>query len=474
MSEIKNILATRYASQAIKDIFSEKGKILIEREFWIAIMRAQRELGIDIPEEAIQAYENVKGDIDLDAIDVRDRVLRHDVKARIEVFCELAGHEHIHKGMTSRDLTENVEQYQLFKALKVIRLKVIRSLELLAQRSAEYSTLIIAGRTHNVVAQSTTLGKRLAMSGQELLLALENLDYTISHYALRGLKGAVGTLMDQKTLMNNDPDKVRKLEKSLAMHFGFENMLNAVGQVYPRSMDYEVISSLVQLGAGPSNLCKTLRLMVGHELASEGFQEEQVGSSAMPHKMNSRNSERVNGFETILKGYAVMAMGLSGDQWNEGDVSCSVVRRVALPDSFYAIDGLLETFMTILKEMEVYKAVISRELEQYLPFLASTTIMMESVKQGTGRETAHEIIKKHAVQTVLDLREGKIRENDFLKRLAEDKDFPLGLEQMKKILSNPSDFSGIAEEQVNEFCRQVKVWTDNYPEARKIDPGKII
>lgn len=474
MSEIRNVLAARYASQAIKDIFSEKGKILIEREFWIAVMKAQKELGIEIPDEAIKAYEKVKEDIDLEAIDARDRILRHDVKARVEVFCELAGHEHIHKGMTSRDLTENVEQYQLLKAMKIIRLKAVRALELLAERAAEYSDLIISGRTHNVAAQPTTFGKRLAMSGQELLFALENLDYTISHYAIRGLKGAVGTLLDQKTLLNNDAGKAARLEKSLAAHLGFSSILNAVGQVYPRSMDYEVVSSLVQLGAGPSSMCKTLRLMAGHELASEGFQKGQVGSSAMPHKMNSRNSERVNGFETILKGYAVMAMGLSGDQWNEGDVSCSVVRRVALPDSFFAIDGLLETFMTILKEMGAYKAVIERELDQYLPFLASTTIMMEAVKKGTGRETAHEIIKKHAVQTVLDLREGRINDNNFLNRLAEDSGFPLDLEQLKKILSSPSDFSGLAEEQVGEFCTQVKTWIDKYPEAQKIDPGKII
>ncbi|MBN1647210.1 MAG: adenylosuccinate lyase [Spirochaetales bacterium] len=474
MSVIKNVLASRYASEAMKAIFSDEGKILTEREFWIAVMKAQKKLGVDIPDKAITAYEKVKNEIDLEKIEARDRILRHDVKARIEIFCELAGYEHIHKGMTSRDLTENVEQYQLFKALRLVRLKTVRCLELLAGRAREYRDLVITARTHNVAAQPSTLGKRIAMAGQEILIALENLDYTISHYALRGLKGAVGTLLDQKTLLAGDREKVLEMENSVCEYLGFAKMLNAVGQVYPRSMDYEIIASLVQIGAGPSSFCKTLRLMAGHELFSEGFRKGQVGSSAMPHKMNSRNSERVNGFETILKGYATMAMGLSGDQWNEGDVSCSVVRRVALPDSFYAVDGLLETFMTVLTEMGAFEAVIAAELDRYLPFLASTTIMMEAVKAGIGRETAHEIIKKHAVAAVLDLREGKTAVNDFLDRLAGDSEFPLDRTQLGKIVANPADFSGMACEQVDLFIQQVKAWSDRFPGAHAVTPGQII
>ena len=158
--------------------------------------------------------------------------------------------------------------------------------------------------------------------------------------------------------------------------------------------------------------------MAGHETASEGFAPGQTGSSAMPHKMNSRSCERVNGFHVILKGYLAMAAGLAGDQWNEGDVSCSVVRRVMLPDSFFAIDGMFETFLTVLDQMDAYEAVIDAETAHYLPFLMTTTIMMEAVKAGVGRETAHKAIKEHAVATVNDLRHGKIDRNNLVERLA--------------------------------------------------------
>ena len=176
----------------------------------------------------------------------------------------------------------------------------------------------------------------------------------------------------------------------------------SVGQVYPRSLDFEVVTALVQLAAGPSNLATTIRLMAGHELVTEGFKPGQVGSSAMPHKMNTRSCERVNGLAVILRGYVSMVGELAGDQWNEGDVSCSVVRRVALPDAFFAADGLFETFLTVLDEFGAFPAVIERELDRYLPFLATTKVLMAAVRNGVGREAAHEAIKEHAVAVALD------------------------------------------------------------------------
>ena len=168
-------------------------------------------------------------------------------------------------------------------------------------------------------------------------------------------------------------------------------MLDSVGQIYPRSLDHDVLSALVQVAAGPSSLATTIRLMAGNELVTEGFKEGQVGSSAMPHKMNSRSCERVNGLTVILRGYASMGAELAGAQWNEGDVFCSVVRRVALPDAFFAIDGLFETFLTVLDEFGAFPAVIEAELRRYLPFLATTKILMAAVRAGVGRETAHEV-----------------------------------------------------------------------------------
>ncbi len=474
MSKISNVLAERYASKAMKDIWSGEGRVVLERELWIAVLKAQKELGLDVSDEVIAAYEAVKTDINLESIDARERITKHDVKARIEEFCDLAGHEHIHKGMTSRDLTENVEQLQLFKALQLVRSKAITALVRIAEKAEEYAGQVITARTHNVAAQPTTLGKRIAMFGQELLLGLEHLDRVIENYAVRGIKGAVGTQIDQLTLFEGDTAKVTQLEASIVKHLGISSSLNAVGQVYPRALDYEVLSALYTLTSGPSSFAKTLRIMAGNETASEGFAKGQVGSSAMPHKMNSRSCERVNGFHVILNGYMNMVAGLAGDQWNEGDVSCSVVRRVALPDSFFAVDGLFETFLTILNQMETFPAVIKRENDHYFPFLSTTTIMMEAVKKGAGRELAHEAIKEHAVQTVKDIRHGVVTTNDLLERLASDDRLGLSIDELQAIIKRGEELVGSAKEQIAVFAEQITQWSEKYPEAKEYAPGSIL
>jgi adenylosuccinate lyase len=216
-------------------------------------------------------------------------VTRHDVKARIEEFCALAGHEHVHKGMTSRDLTENVEQLQTRSSLELLRDRAVAALARLARLATEHAGLVMAGRSHNVAAQATTLGKRFASAAEELLLALERLESLLDRYPLRGIKGPVGTAQDQLDLLGADPAKLAALEERVAAHLGFARTMASVGQVYPRSLDFEVVSSLVQLVAGPSSLATTIRLMAGQELVTEGFRPGQVGSSAMPHKMNTRS-----------------------------------------------------------------------------------------------------------------------------------------------------------------------------------------
>ncbi len=471
---IPNVLAERYAAAQIRDIWSPEGRIVLERDFWIAVMKAQQTLGLDIPDEAIAAYESIKDQVNLPAIDERERITRHDVKARIEEFNDLAGHEHIHKGLTSRDLTENVEQLQVYRSLEVIRNKTVAVLSLLSGRATQWSELMITARTHNVAAQPTTFGKRLSMFGEEILSAFHNLDSILNAYPVRGLKGAVGTQMDQVSLFNGDTEKVAALDEQVREHLGLPKAWTNVGQVYPRSLDFRVVSALVDLASGPSSLAKTLRLMAGHETASEGFAKGQTGSSAMPHKMNSRSCERVNGFHAILKGHLTMASNLAGDQWNEGDVSCSVVRRVMLPDAFYAIDGLYETLLTILGQMDAYPAVIEKENAHYLPFLLTTTIMMEAVKAGVGRETAHEAIKEHAVATVHDLRNGAANENNLLQRLADDERLPLDSAALAAILEQGRNNVGLAKVQVDHFKEAITLLKEAHPGTADYTPGSIL
>ena len=422
----------------------------------------------------IADYERVLPQINIEAIAERERITRHDVKARIEEFNDLAGHEEIHKGMTSRDLTENVEQLQTFRALELVAEKTATTLLRIGQRCQQWRDLVVTARTHNVAAQPTTFGKRLAMFGEELNGALTAIEQLIATYPVRGLKGAVGTQMDSLSLFDGDKAKVLDLEQKIIKHLGIPKLLNNVGQVYPRSLDLAVVSCLNQIASAPSSFCKTLRLMAGHETASEGFAKGQTGSSAMPHKMNSRSCERVNGFRAILSGHLTMASTLAGDQWNEGDVSCSVVRRVMLPDAFLCLDGLFETFLTILNQMDVYEQVIATENSHYMPFLMTTTVMMEAVKAGAGRETAHHAIKKHAVATVNDLRNGVVEKNDLMARLAAEADIPLDEDQLQAIMATADEKTGLAVEQVDLFLARLDAVSQSWPQAADYMPGSIL
>ena len=465
-----SVLANRYASNAMREVFSPEQKIIAERKLWIAVARAQSTLGHAISSQVIADYEKVISDVNLESIDAREKVTRHDVKARIEEFNALAGHEAIHAGMTSRDLTENIEALQIQKGLAIIHGKVVALLAQLAAKAALYAEQPIAGRSHNVPAQITTLGKRFATAAEELLYAFERLESLQSRYPMRGIKGPVGTAQDSIDLLGSS-DAHHKLEELIQRELGFNRVLNSTGQVYPRSLDYEVLTTLVQLAAAPSSLATSIRLMAGAELVTEGFKAGQVGSSAMPHKMNTRSCERVNGLTVILRGYASMVSELSGNQWNEGDVSCSVVRRVAIADAFYAMDGLLETILTVLDEFGAFPAVINAELDRYLPFLATTKILMASVKAGVGREVAHEAIKEHAVAAALGMREG--RANNVLDALAADARIPFDRSQLDSLIGNPMEFTGEAREQVGRVVAMIENATKLWSQSVQYKAGPI-
>ena len=465
-----SVLADRYASNAMRAIFAPEEKIIAERRLWLAVARAQNKLGHTIADSVIADYEKVLNKVDLESIDAREKITRHDVKARIEEFNALAGHEVIHAGMTSRDLTENIEALQIKNGLEIVHGKVIAVLAQLGEKAAQYSDQAIAGRSHNVPAQITTLGKRFASAAEELLFAYERLASLQDRYPMRGIKGPVGTAQDSIDLLGSSKSH-QALEMEIANDLGFNRVLDSTGQIYPRSFDYDVVTTLVQLAASPSSLATSIRLMAGAELVTEGFKAGQVGSSAMPHKMNTRSCERINGLSVILRGYASMVSELAGDQWNEGDVSCSVVRRVALPDAFYAIDGLLETTLTVLNEFGAFPAVIQAELDRYLPFLATTKILMASVKAGVGREVAHEVIKEHAVKAALAMREGKA--NTLLDALAADGRLPLDRAALDALISQPIEFTGDARQQIARVVDRIDAITSAHPAAAQYKPHSI-
>jgi adenylosuccinate lyase len=471
---IPDVLASRYASAEMVELWSPANKVVLERRLWLAVLEAQKELGVDVPAGVIEAYEAVVGQVDLASIEARERVTRHDVKARIEEFCALAGHEHIHKGMTSRDLTENVEQLQIRNSLDVVHDRMVAAVTRLGRLAAQHTTLAMVGRSHNVPAQVTTLGKRWATAGDELLVALARVEDLLRRYPLRGITGPMGTAQDQLDLLGGDPGKLAVLQHAVARHLGFETTLGSTGQVYPRSLDLDAVSALVQAAAAPSSLTTTIRLMSGHELITEGFAAGQVGSSAMPHKMNARTCERISGLAVVLSGHLTMVTGISGHQWNEGDVSDSVVRRVALPGAFFASDGLYQAFLTVLDELAPFPAVIDRELARELPFLATTKLLLAAVRAGVGREQAHHVIRDHAVAAGLARREKAAGGDDLLDRLAADERLHLSRSEIEAAIADPMTFTGAAVEQVAAFVQRTDELARLYPEAAAYRPEPIL
>ena len=475
---IGNVLANRYASTQMRQVWSAESKIIDERRLWIAVLTAQRDLGVDFggadPDAVIRAYQDHLDEVDLASIAEREKITRHDVKARIEEFNDLAGFEHVHKGMTSRDLTENVEQLQIVSSLAIIRDRVVTTLVQLSQLATQYADLAMAGRSHNVAAQITTLGKRFATAANELLIAYARVSELIARYPLRGIKGPVGTSQDMLDLVGGDQTKLAELERRIADHLGFARVFVSTGQVYPRSLDYDVVTALAQVAAAPSNVATSIRLMAGQELVTEGFRPGQVGSSAMPHKMNTRSCERVNGLAVVVRGYVSMIGELAGDQWNEGDVSDSVVRRVALPDAFFALDGLFETFLTVLEDFGAFPAVVNAELQRYLPFLATTKVLMAAVRHGVGRETAHEAIKEHAVAVALEMRETGRSDNNLLDRLAADERLGVTRPDLEAALADPLDLAGTAGLQIATLAAEIEAIAAAHPEAATYRPGLVL
>lgn len=471
-----NVLSERYATPEINSIFSEEGKIIVERELWIAVMKAQRELGLNIPAEEIEKYEKAKNNVDLKLIKEIESTTKHDVKAGIDAFVKAAGaEEHIHKGMTSRDLTDNVEQMQIRNASRIIFGRYISILRHMNERAEEYKDIVLTARTHHQAAQPTLLGRRMAMWVEELLLHLPDFEKFIEDYPLRGIKGAVGTQFDMLTLLKSQKN-VEILEEKVAEMLGFKKTLSAPGQVYPRSLDSKLLSNLALLSSACENYAIGMRLMAGYDLLTEGFAEGQVGSSAMPHKMNTRSSERIWGLSELLKMYADGGSRLAGSQWEEGDVSCSVIRRIIIPDAIYTSDGLCETTLTVLNQMGAYPVVIDAELNKYLPFLATTEMLMMAIESGIGRETAHKLIKKYSVGEALKMRQqGKAPE--LSQCLAQDPvchERGITKERIDKIFEDKQHFIGNAGRQISSVSEQAGLLINKYKQEASYEPRSIL
>jgi adenylosuccinate lyase len=462
-----NVLAERYATPETLALWSRQNMVGLGRDFWLAVLREQRDQEPDPAKRstmdiALRAYSDVRGQIDLDSITARELRLQHDQAAEIEEFNELAGFGMIHQKMTSRDRTDNIEQILILKTVQLFRDRGVAILRRLDERAREFAVLDMCGRSHFTPGTTTTLGKRFANIAQEFLLRFEHLEDFIHRFSYRGIKGPMGTQADQ---VINEYGLFLDVVGSRHSH----RTLQAVGQVYPRSIDFETVALLVELAAPLANFAKMVRLMSGLDQMHEGFGENQVGSSAMPHKINARTCERIGGLLGVLKGHLAMVEHLLGDQWLEGDVSDSVVRRVVFPDALFALDGIYEATMTVLDQMQVFPKVIEAELHRYQPFMATTALLRAAIDKGMSRSSAHERIRRHAVRAVHEMRKG--RSNQFVKMLADDKEFPFDVAEIQNIVNRIDH--GQAEQQINAISSRIAQITSRYAKEANYVPRPI-
>ena len=462
-----SLLGDRYASIEMRSIWSRENKIIKERELWIEILQIQKRLGFQIDDKVITDYRNNVANVNLESIDSREARNQHDVMARIEEFNSLAGHQAIHVGMTSRDLTENIEIKQIYDSLELVLFKCDALLFQFSRFIDAHKELAMVGRTHNVPAQVTTLGRRFAMWAEELLFARQHLVQFLDRLPMRGIKGAIGTGQDMSQLLG---DGATQIDGFLQDLFGLNEVLITPSQVYPRSIDFEMVSLLSQIAAAPSNLATNIRLLAGLGLANEGFAKDQVGSSAMPHKVNPRLSERINSLHAVLKGHVTMIHELVGAQWNEGDVSCSVVRRVALPDSFYAIDAILDTSIRIIQKISIDEKKIAAELEKELPLLLSSSILILAVKNGAKREEAHATIKRLARQAYEN---GKNTKEGFLELISREKSLNLKHSEIEALVSSQALAAGPGN-QAKLLCEAISKVLNNTEKLTQYSPAHSI
>jgi adenylosuccinate lyase len=451
----------------MRNIWSRENRIIKERELWIEVLQIQKRLGFQIDDKVITDYRNNVAEINLESIDSREARNQHDVMARIEEFNSLAGHQAIHVGMTSRDLTENIEIKQVHDSLNLVLFKCDALLFQFSRFIDAHKELAMVGRTHNVPAQVTTLGRRFAMWAEELLFARQHLVQFLDRLPMRGIKGAIGTGQDMRQLLG---DSATQIDGFLQDLFGLNEVLITPSQVYPRSIDFEMVSLLSQIAAAPSNLATNIRLLAGLGLANEGFSKDQVGSSAMPHKVNPRLSERINSLHAVLKGHVTMIHELVGAQWNEGDVSCSVVRRVALPDSFYAIDAILDTSIRIIQKISIDEKKIAAELEKELPLLLSSSILILAVKNGAKREEAHATIKRLARQAYEN---GKNTKEGFLELISREKSLNLKHSEIEALASSQALAAGPGN-QAKLLCEAISKVLNNMEKLTQYSPAHSI
>ncbi|MDY3014934.1 MAG: adenylosuccinate lyase [Evtepia sp.] len=461
-------LASRYASREMLYIFSPDKKFTTWRRLWIALARAEMELGLPITQGQIDEMEREKDNIDYELAQQKEKELRHDVMAHIHAYGALcpSAMPIIHLGATSCYVGDNTDIILMREGLELIRDKLVRILASLAKFAEEYKALPTLGYTHYQAAQMVTVGKRATLWMNELLMDLEEVEYRLDNLKLLGCKGTTGTQASFLELFGGDQEKVLELDRKIAAEMGFDKVQPVSGQTYTRKVDAAVLSTLSGIAQSAHKFGTDMRLLCHMKEVEEPFEKHQVGSSAMPYKRNPMRSERICALARYVISDAMNPAMTSSLQWFERTLDDSANKRIAVSEAFLAVDSILNLYENVSSNLVVHPKVIQRHIMEELPFMATENILMDAVKRGGNRQELHERIRTHSLAAGSQVKdEGK--PNDLLERIAADPVFGLTKEEVMQHL-NPSDYIGCCPQQVDRFLAQcVQPVLERYAEALK-------
>ena len=444
-------LSTRYASREMQYLFSEEHKFRTWRKLWIALARAEHQLGLPVTAEQIAELESHADDVNFDVAQAREKQVRHDVMSHVYAYGQQCPNAAgiIHLGATSCYVGDNTDVLILRDASKLVLKKAAQALRNLAAFAEKYKNLPCLGYTHLQPAQLTTVGKRATLWMNELMMDMENLEYQLSALALRGVKGTTGTQASFMELFGNDEGKVKELEALVAKEMGFDKWVPVCGQTYSRKTDAYFLSVLSGFAQSACKFATDLRLLQSFEEMEEPFEKDQIGSSAMPYKRNPMRSERICALGRYVIQDAVNPAMTAATQWFERTLDDSANKRLAVSEAFLAVDAILEIYINVTAGLVVYERVVRRRVMEKLPFMATENVMMEAVKRGGDRQVLHEALRthSHAAAAKVKLEGGQ---NDLIDRIVADPLFPLTREEIEEQM-DPALYVGRAPGQVTEF-----------------------
>lgn len=444
-------LGSRYASKRMQEIFSPDRKFKTWRRLWIALARAESELGLPITDEQIAEMESQVDNINYKEANERERLVRHDVMAHVYAYglqCPKAKGI-IHLGATSCYVGDNTDIILMREGLFLIRQKLIGVLSLLADFADKYKTMPTLAYTHLQPAQLTTVGKRASLWLYDFWMDMQELDARIASLKLLGSKGTTGTQASFLKLFDGDSKKVKLLEEKIAKEMGFEAVVPVSGQTYSRKVDYQVLSVLSSIAQSAMKFSGDVRILQSFKEMEEPFNKKQIGSSAMPYKRNPMRCERITALSRYVIADCLNPALTAGAQWMERTLDDSANKRLSVAEAFLSVDGILDILLDVCNGIEVYPKVIARRVYAELPFMATENILMEAVKRGGDRQKLHERLREHSIAAAAVVKKDG-GENDLILRIADDTEFGLSLSELKALLK-PENFIGRCKEQVEEF-----------------------